>query len=193
MKLNMNPQKGQKRKRSNLIQTKNMAKKKDREKTYRLILISAGIVILILIILVLFFPGKLPWFEKEEELTMPKKQTQSKSETPSPAEEYPHNLIQGTISEIDSSKPTSFVLEADTSKITTAETPSMKKTIKLNKKTEIVLYDMATKKESSLKFSELEVGDSLVIGTEESTYEKVNELDEFIAVKISKFVNYPEE
>ena len=168
-----------------------MAKKKDGEKTYRLILISAGIVILILIILILFFPGKLPWFEKEEELTMPKKQTQS-SET-APAEEYPHNLIEGTISEIDPSKPTSFVLEADTSKITTAETPSMEKTIKLTKDTEIVLYDMATKKESSLKFSELEVGDPLVIGTEESTYEKVNELDEFTAVKISKFVNYPEE
>jgi len=76
-------------------------------------------------------------------------------------------------------------LEADTSRISTAKNPSMKKTIKLSKKTEIVLYDMATKKESSLKFSGLEVGDSLVIGTEESTYEKVNELDEFIAAKIS--------
>ena len=167
-----------------------MAKKKDMERTYRLMLISAGIVILILIV---FFLGKPYLLKKEEESTMSEKQIPSQSETAPSAEEYPHNLIQGTISEIDPSKPTSFVLEADTSKISTAKTPSMKKTIKLSKETEIVLYDMATQKESSLKFSEIGVGDSLVIGTEESTYEKVNELDEFIAVKISKFINYPEE
>ncbi len=103
--------------------------------------------------------------------------------------EYPHNLLEGQISEIDPLKPASFILEADTSKISTAKTPSMKKTIKLSSKTEIVLYNMTTKKESPLKFSELEKGDPMVIGTEESTYEKVNELDQFTAIKISKFVN----
>ncbi len=107
--------------------------------------------------------------------------------------EYPHNLIEGQISEIKHSEPTNFILDADTSKISTAKTLSMKKTIKLSSKTELVLYNMTTKKESPLKFSELEKGDPVVIGTEESTYEKVNELDRFTATKISKFVNLPGE
>lgn len=156
-----------------------MAKKKERGKIYRLVLISGVIVILIFAV---FFLNN-----------MAKEKEQPQSKSSSLTEEYPHNLIEGQISEIDSSKPASFILEADTSKISTAKTPSMKKTIKLTSKTELVLYDMTTKKESPLKFSELEKGDPVVIGTKESTYEKVNELDQFTATKISKFVNIPGE
>ncbi|MBZ9572766.1 hypothetical protein KJA17_01035 [Patescibacteria group bacterium] len=168
-----------------------MAKKKDKEKIYRSLLISAGIVILILVVL---FWGKPYLLKNQEELTMPKDQNQQPKKTSEGAgEEYPHNLIQGVISEIDSSDPTKFVLEADTSKIATAKLPSMEKTIKLTENTKLVVYDMSTKKESPLKFSELEKGDPVVVGTEESTYEKVNELEEFTATKISKYVNYPGE
>ncbi len=124
---------------------------------------------------------------------MAKEKKRPQSKNSSSTEEYPHNLIEGQISEIDYSGPTSFILDADTSKISTAKASSLKKTIKLTSKTEIVLYDMTTKKESPLKFSQLKKGDPVVIGTEESTYEKVNELDQFTAIKISKFMNLPGE
>jgi len=163
---------------------------KEKEKIYRLLLTLGGIIILILIF---FSLGKLPLPKGESESNMPKEQEQQSKTQTAQEEAYPHNLIEGTILEIDHSKPTSFVLDANTSKISTAKTPSMEKTIKLSKKTKLVLFDMTTKKESPLKFSELEVEDPLVIGTDESTYEKVNELDEFVATKISKYVNYPGE
>lgn len=106
--------------------------------------------------------------------------------------EYPRNLIEGKILKIDYSIPGSLVLNADTSKISIAKVPSMKKTIKLTPKTKLVLYNMVTKKESPLMFSRFKKGDCVVISTKESTYEKINDLSKFTAIKVSKFVNHPE-
>jgi len=108
-----------------------------------------------------------------------------------PALEYPHNLIEGEILKINYSSFRSFVLNMSTSKISTAKIPSMKKTIKLTSKTKLVLYNMTTKKESPLKFLKFKKGDCVVISTEEPTYEKINDLSKFTAIKVSKFVNYP--
>jgi len=107
-----------------------------------------------------------------------------------PALEYPHNLIEGKILKINYSIPRSLILNVDTSKISTAKASSMKKTIKLTPKTKLVLYDMATKKESPLMFSRFRKGDCIVISTKEPTYEKIDEISKFTATKMSKFVNY---
>ena len=68
-----------------------------------------------------------------------------------PELEYPPNLIEGKILKINYSIPGSLVLNADTSKISTAKVPSMKKTIKLIPKTKLILYNMTTKKRVILK------------------------------------------
>jgi len=117
---------------------------------------------------------------------MRKKRSQLQSKT-----KYPHNLVEGKVLKVNYSSPRSFVLDVNTSKISTAKIPSMKKTIKLTSKTKLVFYNMTTKKESSLKFSKLKKGDCVVIGTKESIYEKVNNLSKFTATKVSKFVNRP--
>jgi len=115
---------------------------------------------------------------------------QKKKKQIQPEIEYPYNLIEGKILKINHSAPRSLVLDADTSKISTAKSPSMEKIIKLTPETKLVLYDMSTKKESSLIFSRFRKGDCIVISTKEPTYEKIDQISKFTAIKISKFINY---
>ncbi len=159
-----------------------MAKKPN--KTTKVALILGGVIIVAVVLLVLIGQQS---FRKEVEEEMPSNEPVSSTQE----QEYPHFLLEGTVKSKTSS---SLVIEADTSKITPAKKNSMDKTIKTTSKTKFVLYDMAKKKEALLKWADLKVGDSVVVATQESTFDEdnINKLEVFTADRISKYVNYPE-
>ena len=104
---------------------------------------------------------------------------------------YPDNLFEGTIVDIALQNPSGFVMEADVSKLDgLAEQGKMEKTIKITGGTKIVVYDLLTKKEQTMSIGDLELGDNILVVTQESTYQDVLTKEEFTATKVSKMVNF---
>jgi len=113
------------------------------------------------------------------------------SETPSQPE-YPNNLVEGKILAVDLEGKT-LTLEVKTSLIKTAEKDIMEKTIKFTDNTEWTIYHIPSEEESSFMVSgvepsEIKVDDNIVVATVEPTFDKINELEEFTATKITKMV-----
>ncbi len=104
---------------------------------------------------------------------------------------YPDNLLEGTIVDIALQNPSSFLMEADVSKLDDlAEQGKMEKTIKITEGTKIVVYNMLTEKEQTISIGDLELGDNVLVVTQESTYQNVLTKEEFTATKVSKMVNF---
>ncbi len=101
---------------------------------------------------------------------------------------YPDNLLEGVIASIGG--PASFVMEADIAKIEgLAGEGKMMKTIKITSETIIVVYNLLGKAEVPVSIGELEVGDNVVVATQESTKNDVLTREEFTATKVSKMVS----
>lgn len=103
-------------------------------------------------------------------------------------QQYPNNLIEGKIMEVDLEGKT-LKLRAKTSLIETAKEELMEKTIRFTEETEWVAYNIISQEEVPYEFSEVEVDDNIVVVTVETTFDKINELEEFTATKISKIVS----
>jgi len=114
------------------------------------------------------------------------KEPATSEETPSQPE-YPNNLVEGKILAV-SLEGKILKLEVKTSLIKTAKKDAMEKIIKFTDNTEWTTYRIANKKESSFELSEIKVDDNIVVVTVESTFDKINELEEFTASKITKMV-----
>ena len=110
------------------------------------------------------------------------------AEETSLSQQYPDNLIEGKIMEVELEEKT-LKLRAKTSLIKTAEEEIMEKTIRFTEETEWVTYNIISQEEVPYEFSEIKVGDNIVVVTVESTFDKINELEEFTATKISKIVS----
>lgn len=106
--------------------------------------------------------------------------------------EYPNNLIEGVIIDIDSVTLDSFTIEADVSNIKlAAEEKNMDKIIKITGETKIITYNLTTKEEIPIGVDTLELGDNVVVATQESTREDILTRGEFTATRISKMIDEP--
>ncbi len=140
-------------------------------------------VVAVVVLMGVFLLGQEAPPVQEEEQETPET---SEEETPS-QQQYPNNLIEGGVKAVDIEGKT-LRIEARTSLIETAEKDLMEKTIKFTEETEWRIYNITTQEESASEFSEIEIDDSIVVATVESTFEKINELEEFTATKITKMV-----
>lgn len=106
--------------------------------------------------------------------------------------EYPNNLLEGIVIDINPKVFDSFVMEVDVSSIKSlGEEKKTNKTIKITDETKIVIYNLLTGEEEPINIKEFELGDNVVVATQESTYEDILTKEEFTAVKISKMVKLP--
>jgi hypothetical protein len=140
-------------------------------KNKKILLILGGIIIAILIGFVL--SNQQPSLTQEEKV--------------SPQQEYPDKLLEGVVKAINNEEGT-LILEAKTGLIKTSQEEISEKTIKLTEDTVYEIYQMDTKEETSCEFSEIKVDDNILVWTLESTYEEINNLEEFTAAKITKMV-----
>ena len=100
-------------------------------------------------------------------------------------EEYPNNLLEGVVKAVNIGNKT-LTLEAKTGLIKTSQQDRMEKSIKVTESTICEIYHIDIGKTDSCQFSEIIIGDNIVVATLESTYDGVNNLEEFTAVKIVK-------
>ena len=148
-------------------------------KKTKIVLIVIGVIIVLVTGLVLLGQW-LPGTGEQEE-------AETAEETSLP-QQYPDNLIEGIVKAVDFEGGT-LKLEAKTSLIETAEEELMEKTIRFTEETEWVVYKTISEEEVPYEFSEIKVDDNIVVVTVESTLDKINELEEFTATKISKIVS----
>lgn len=148
-------------------------------KKTKIVLIVIGVIVVLVTGLAFLGQWLLGTGEQEEAET---------AEETSLSQQYPNNLIEGKVMEIDIEGKT-LKLRAKTSLIETAEEELMEKTIRFTEETDWVVYNIISEEESSFEFSEIKVEDNIVVVTVESTLDKINELEEFTATKISKIVS----
>jgi len=111
------------------------------------------------------------------------------NETPNlQEEEYPNNLLEGVVRSINIENET-FVLEVKASLIKTSQQDKMEKSIKVTESTICEIYYISTGETDSCEFSDIAVDDNIVVFTIESTYDEINNLEEFTAKEISKRVD----
>ena len=103
-----------------------------------------------------------------------------------PQAEYPNNLLEGVVKAVDTD---TLILEAKTGLIKTSQQDKMEKSIKIVESTICEIYHIDTEEIDSCQFSDIAVDDNIVVVTIESTYDEINNLEEFTAQKISKRVN----
>ncbi|MBZ9572755.1 hypothetical protein KJA17_00980 [Patescibacteria group bacterium] len=149
------------------------------KKEIKIIIIVVIVVAAALAFLVLL--GKYAPLGEEEKSEVSQQQ-------PTPSQEYyPDNLLEGVVKEIDLEER-NLKLEVRTSLIKTAEKNVMEKIIKFTEDTEWAVYNTATEEESPFEFSEIRVDNSIVVVTVESTFDKINDFEEFAATKITKMI-----
>jgi hypothetical protein len=140
-------------------------------KNKKILLVLGGIIIVILVGSVL----------------LNRQFTVKQEEGASSQQEYPDKLLEGVVKAINNEEGT-LILEAKTGLIKTSQEEISEKTIKLTEDTVYEIYQMDTKEETSCEFSEIKVDDNILVWTLESTYEEINNLEEFTAAKITKMV-----
>jgi|AntAceMinimDraft_14_1070370.scaffolds.fasta_scaffold74991_2 hypothetical protein len=101
---------------------------------------------------------------------------------------YPKNLLEGVVKAIDIENKT-LILEVKADLIETSLQDKMEKSIKLNEATICEIYHMDTEETNSYEFSEIAVDDNIVVFTIESTYDEINNLEEFTAESIRRITN----
>jgi len=141
-------------------------------KNKRNLLILGGIIIIVLIGFI-SLSQRFPVTQEEEA---------------SSQQEYPNNLLEGMVKAINNEEGT-LILEAKTGLIKTSQKEISEKTIKLTEDTACAIYQIDTGEETSCEFSEIKVNDNILVVTLESTYEEINNLEEFTAVKITKMIS----
>lgn len=134
------------------------------------------IVTIIIVLIGLYFLGKA--FNQKTILS-----TEDTSSTET-TDTFPDYRVKGTVMSIDINKET-MKLKVNTSLIEGANRGLMEKNIIFSRDTECVLYKIADDETETIKCSEIKKDDNLLITTVESTYEGINSLEEFTAVKIS--------
>ena len=101
---------------------------------------------------------------------------------------YPDKLLEGVVKAIDIENKT-LILEVKADLIETSLQDKMEKSIKLNEATICEIYHMDTEETNSYEFSEIAVDDNIVVFTIESTYDEINNLEEFTAESIRRITN----
>ena len=101
---------------------------------------------------------------------------------------YPDNLLEGVVKAIDIENKT-LILEVKADLIKTSLQDKMEKSIKFNEATICEIYHIDTKETNSCEFSEIAVDDNIVVFTIESTYDEINNLEEFTAESVRKIIN----
>jgi len=140
------------------------------KKNTKIVIFLTGIAIIILV--GLFFIGA-DRFSPEENLPVEN------------VEDYPDFLMEGVVTEVDTNI---IKLKADTFLIKEASSDLMEKNIIFNDDTECISYKKDIDEIKIIECSEIKENDRLVVVTIESTREKIDELEEFIAVKITKML-----
>jgi len=139
------------------------------KKNIRILVLLTGIAIIILI--GLYFVG----------------QREPIAEESLPVETYPDYLIEGTVMSMDIDKKI-IKLKTNTSLIKEATLDLMEKNVSFNENTECMSYLKAADETKKIECLGIKENDNLVIVTIESTREKINKLEEFTAVKITKML-----
>jgi len=103
-------------------------------------------------------------------------------------EEYPNNVLQGVVKAVDIENK-NLTLTAKTGLIKTSQKEISEKVIKIVESTICEIYHIDTEETNTCEFSEIVVNDNIVVVTIESTYDEINNFEEFTASKISKRVN----
>ena len=101
---------------------------------------------------------------------------------------YPDKLLEGVVKAIDIENKT-LILEVKADLIKTSLQDKMEKSIKFNEATICEIYHMDTEETNSYEFSEITVDDNIVVFTIESTYDEINNLEEFTAESVRKIIN----
>jgi len=101
---------------------------------------------------------------------------------------YPDKLLEGVVKAIDIENKT-LILEVKADLIKTSLQDKMEKSIKFNEATICEIYHIDTKETNSCEFSEIAVDDNIVVFTIESTYDEINNLEEFTAESVRKIIN----
>ncbi len=156
------------------------------DKKTKIVLIFSLVAIVVLIG-VFLLNQRVPLTQEEEQEKEEQGTPQTSEEETASQPQYPNNLIEGRVKVVNI-EGKSLTIEAKTSLIETAEKETMEKIIKFTQETEWQIYNITSQEEFALEFSEIEIDDSIVVATIESTFEKVNELEEFTAAKIIKMI-----
>lgn len=93
---------------------------------------------------------------------------------------YPDKLLEGVVKAVDVENQT-LVLEVKTDLMETSLQDKMEKSIKFNESTICEIYHADTEETNSYEFSDIMVDDNIVVFTVESTYNEINNLEEFTA------------
>jgi len=101
---------------------------------------------------------------------------------------YPDKLLEGTVKAVDLENKI-LVLEIKSDLIETSLQDKMEKSILFNKSTICEVYHMDTAETNNYEFSDISVDDNIVVFTVESTYDEINNLEEFTAEIIRKMTN----
>lgn len=100
--------------------------------------------------------------------------------------EYPDNLLQGRIISLNMDDK-SLVLDTEISRIISDE-DNVEKTIIIKNTLEFIAYNPLTSQKGTITINDLQVGDDIVIFTEESTYREVLTKSIFTAIRITKIL-----
>jgi len=103
-------------------------------------------------------------------------------------EEYPNNVLQGVVKAVDIENG-NLTLTAKTGLIKASQKEISEKVIKIVESTICEIYHIDTEETNTCEFSEIAVNDNIVVVTIESTYDEINNFEEFTASKISKRVD----
>ena len=163
-----------------------MKLKKTMKKNKKNILIIVFIIFVIFVGLVLI--GERATRSQEEQEINQGQEKETEKESSNLQEEYPNNLLEGVVKVVDIENR-NLTLEAKTGLIKASQNEISEKIIKITESTICEIYHIDTEKIDSCQFSEIAVDDNIVVMTIESTYDGINNLEEFTAQKISKRVN----
>jgi len=134
-------------------------------KNIKILLISAGIIIIILAGSVLL-NQQFPASQEEEGL--------------------PLNILDATIEDINYENIDSFVVKINTADIAGISENPIEKVIKLSAATEWTIYDQNKEEETSADFTRAKKGDHILIFSVEKP-ESINDIEGFIALKVMIF------
>lgn len=140
-------------------------------------------IILFLIGLIIIIFGGLILIDQQSSI-----EDQGEKENSQLGEEYPNNVLQGVVKAVDIENK-NLTLVAKTGLIKTSQKEISEKVIRIVESTICEIYHIDTKETDSCEFSEIVAKDNIIVVTFESTYDEINNLEEFTASKISKIVD----
>ena len=111
----------------------------------------------------------------------------SGQEIPKETAGYPDNLLEGRVVSLNLEEPVTLIIDADISKIVPG-TGNIKKNIKVDSNTELVLHSTTPEEDSPMQLDELQPDDFVLVGVRDSIRNNALTQETFTALKIIKII-----